>query len=77
MFGSVGLYLNFSVFQAHPKHFNNSELRREGEEGDEGEEAGVVTFAAFPQVHSSNWMLEHTFGEEQPKQPKGRKKCDG
>lgn len=42
---------------------------------------GVVTFVAMQLFHrfisSSNWMMEHTFGEEQPEQPKGRKKCEG
>lgn len=39
---------------------------------------GVVTFVAMQLFHrfisSSNWMMEHTFGEEQREQPKGRKK---
>ncbi|KAA8589380.1 hypothetical protein FQN60_012745 [Etheostoma spectabile] len=55
-----------------------SELRREGrregareeEEEEEEEEEGWFN-------SSSNWMMEHTFGEEQSEQPKGRKKCEG
>lgn len=76
MFGSLGLYLNSSVFQAHPSHFNNSELRREGEEGEEG----VVTFVAMQLFHRFTppigcWSTHS--GRSSPSSQKGGKNVKG
>lgn len=82
MFGSLGLYLNFSVFQAHPSHFNNSALRGEGEEREESEEEeeGVVTFVAMQLFHRFTppigcWSTHS--GRSSPSSQKGGKNVKG
>lgn len=69
------------------RNFNKStsELRGQGVGGRGGGGGGGgesgVTFVAMQLFHkfisSSNWLMKHTFGEEQCEQPKGKKNVNG